>query len=392
MATKVKLLYADDDPAHLWLFHKCFDRDYEVLTATSGPEALEIFDRENEIGIVLADQRMPEMTGVEFLGEIYARDPLPVRILVTGFSDMATTLEAINTGHIFSYVAKPWNEEELRATLSQACGVFRLNRRNAELTLELQRKNQQLRQELQRRRQVEEDLRRSRRQIQHLSRELLRAQEEERKRIALDLHDKVAQDLSSLKLMIETMSLDAKRDPATIGAWHPQIVGVLQTCIDAVRNLSSSLLPPALSQLGLAAPLEHHCRELAAKHRLRLDFHADAGIDTMRLPYDLTINLYRFVQEAFNNVCRHARASWVQVLLDIRRGRLVLAVVDDGQGFDLVQTRHRAVQEKRMGIQSMEERIGLLGGSLSISTAPGKGTAVRAEVPLPPAAPPAGRG
>ncbi len=383
MAEKVKLLYVDDDPAHLWVFDKSFARDYQVLTATNGNDALEIFDREEEIGIVLADQRMPGMTGAEFLGEIYARDPLPVRILVTGYAEMATIMEAINTGHIFSYVAKPWSEEDLRVVLSQACSVYRLNRRNEELTLELTRKNRQLVEELQRRRQMEKDLRRSRLQIQHLSRELLRAQEEERKRIALDLHDKVAQDLSSLKLMIETMGLDVKRDPATATTWQSQIIGVLQSCIDTVRNISSSLLPPALSRLGLAAPLEHHCREVAERHGLRLDFHAGPEIDTMRLSYDMTINLYRFVQEALNNVCRHANASWVQVTLEIRRSRLVLAVVDDGRGFDLARTRLRMVLEKRMGLQSMEERIGLLGGRLDIATRPGRGTTVRAVVPLP---------
>ncbi len=378
---KIKLLYADDDVGHLWIFRKCFARDFNVLTAASGPEALDIFTREREIGIVLADQRMPQMTGVELLSRIYDYDPDPVRILVTGFSDLDTTLEAINTGHIFSYVAKPWSEEELRAILTQARNVYRLNKRNRELTRQLKQKNRQLLRELDRRRRVEEDLRRNREHIRHLSRELLRAQEAERHRIALDLHDKVAQDLSSLKLMIETMTLDAKNDSSSIRQWRPQILDVLQGCIDAVRDLSATLRPPALSHLGLADPLEQYCRDRAEQHGFKLDFHTDPAGEP-DISYEIAINLYRFVQEAMNNICRHADATWVQVDMRIRRGRLVLAIVDNGRGFDLNEARKRAVREKRMGLRSMEERIGLLGGVLRINAAPGRGTVVQAEVPI----------
>jgi len=118
-AEKITVLYVDDEENNLFSFKATFRIKYNVYTALSGDEALKILD-EKKVHIIITDQRMPEMTGVEFLEKVLEKYTDPMRILLTGYADMGAVVDAVNKGKIFHYLAKPWNEEELDLTINRA--------------------------------------------------------------------------------------------------------------------------------------------------------------------------------------------------------------------------------------------------------------------------------
>lgn len=118
-AEKISILYVDDEENNLFSFKATFRIKYQVYTAISGDEALKMLETK-PVHIIITDQRMPEMTGVEFLEKVLEKYPDPMRILLTGYADMAAVVDAVNKGKIFHYLAKPWNEEELDMTILRA--------------------------------------------------------------------------------------------------------------------------------------------------------------------------------------------------------------------------------------------------------------------------------
>lgn len=114
-----KIMIVDDEPANLRLLEKLFRHDYEVITAESGEEALRLLN-EHDAALLITDQRMPGMTGVELLKRTAPHRPRMVRIILTGYTDVETLVEAINSGYVYKYVTKPWNNEDLRLTVSRA--------------------------------------------------------------------------------------------------------------------------------------------------------------------------------------------------------------------------------------------------------------------------------
>ena len=140
---KINILYVDDEVENLYAFKAAFRRIYNVFVAESGVEGKEILDK-NVIQVILTDQRMPEVTGVEFLESIIESHPDPIRILVTGYSDINTVINAVNKGQIYKYISKPWNNDDLKQTIDRAYEVYRLRKENVELTQNLIQVNGQL--------------------------------------------------------------------------------------------------------------------------------------------------------------------------------------------------------------------------------------------------------
>ncbi len=136
---KFPLLYVDDEEHNLISFAATFRKEYKVFTAKTGEEGLNIM-RSNEIKLVITDQRMPEMTGIEFLEKIIPEFPNAIRMILTGFSDVGVIIEAINSGRVFRYITKPWDENELRMTIENAKQVYGLQTSNRELMESLTQK------------------------------------------------------------------------------------------------------------------------------------------------------------------------------------------------------------------------------------------------------------
>jgi putative two-component system response regulator len=129
-----KILIVDDEPANLRLLERLFRQHYQCLTASSGMEALELL-AEHDIALLITDQRMPHMTGIELLKQTASLRPHMVRIILTGYTDVGTLVEAINCGQIYKYVTKPWNNQDLQLTVSRALEHYETNKARHDLSL-----------------------------------------------------------------------------------------------------------------------------------------------------------------------------------------------------------------------------------------------------------------
>ena len=192
--------------------------------------------------------------------------------------------------------------------------------------------------------------------------QILRAQEDERRRISLELHDQPVQDLIHLLRLLDRGSAEEAREVATL------VVGEL-------RQISRGLRPPTLDDLGVTAALRKLVADFPARTGVATSFRVEGG--ARRVRPDVELGLFRVAQEALNNVARHAQARKVSVRMRFTDEEVRLSVSDDGAGFSPGQAG-----EATLGILGMTERAGLLGGRLEVVTAPGKGTTVRAAVPL----------
>jgi response regulator RpfG family c-di-GMP phosphodiesterase len=140
---KITVLYVDDEENNLVSFKATFRFKYKIFTAISGSEYIDIV-KKNQIDVIVTDQRMPEMTGVELLEEIINIDPEPMRILLTGYTDMGAVIDAVNKGKIFHYLNKPWSEEELDETINRAYDIYSERKNLLETYSKLELSNEQL--------------------------------------------------------------------------------------------------------------------------------------------------------------------------------------------------------------------------------------------------------
>lgn len=223
--------------------------------------------------------------------------------------------------------------------------------------------------------------RRARQMIQSLTHQLIKAQENERHKIARDLHDHIAQDLSSLKIGLQTLFNGHLSNNENVVKHTTKLIEILQRSISEVRNMAYDLRPPGLDQFGLVRTLYTYCEDFAKTSNFKIDFIA-AGLDDLSLEDDIQINLYRLIQEALYNIKKHADCKGVTIRLVASSPNLMLRIIDDGVGFDVQKWRSKYHKEKRMGLQSMVERVGLLNGNIDIRSEPRKGTAIFITIPI----------
>ena len=216
--------------------------------------------------------------------------------------------------------------------------------------------------------------------IRTLSRQQIKVQENERNRIAKYLHDHVAQDLSTLKIGLETLFNEPQKLSPEKKQKISEISQLLQDSISSVRDLSYGLRPAGMDQLGLVRIAYQLCDDFAEKNGLNVDFYS-AGIKDLKLDFDTAINLYRLIQEGLNNIKKHARADNVIIRLVASSPNIILRIEDDGQGFDVGHRLAKALEEKRMGLSNMEERVRLLEGRMDIKSQIGRGTRIFIEIP-----------
>lgn len=215
-----------------------------------------------------------------------------------------------------------------------------------------------------------------RERVRSLSRQVLVAQERERRRIARELHDETAQSLTSL--LIGLRMLEKSGNAAELTARIAELRAQTGRTLEEVRKLAVDLRPSILDDLGLAAALQGHTDDLARRTQLAIDFRA-TGLDE-RLPDEVEVVVYRIVQEALTNVVKHANANRVEVVVCREDGRVSASVIDDGAGFNLESMRHS--RERGLGLFGMQERVGLVGGSFQVTTQPGQGTGIVITIPL----------
>ncbi|MBI4289872.1 MAG: HAMP domain-containing protein [Betaproteobacteria bacterium] len=244
------------------------------------------------------------------------------------------------------------------------------------LATERLRLDEMLRGEIAERRQAEDALATALKRLQALSERVTKAQEEERSRIAFELHEQWGQELATLGLHLKV--LEAHCRGAEAQGRLRDARAIMTLVLDQVRNMSLDLHPPQLDDFGLYVALRAHCRRQALAAGWEMHFDAPESGD--RPHRDVELACFRVVQEALTNVAQHARAAGVWVSLRRSGDELELSLRDNGVGFDAAGMRER-VSGRGLGLMAMEERIRQLGGRLEIKSTPGSGTEVHAVLP-----------
>lgn len=215
------------------------------------------------------------------------------------------------------------------------------------------------------------------RQHAELLQRVIAAQEEERKRVARELHDHTGQSLTSLLIGLRT--LDKLQSIGEVRAAVREMRAHATQALEELHQLAYELRPSALDDLGLVAALQRYAEDFGRRTGVRMEVELDP-IEGIKLEPATEIALYRIVQEALTNVAKHAEATTASVVLHVRGSALLLIIEDDGKGFEVPDIPHS--EGKHFGLMGMYERVNLLGGKLTVESSPGSGTAIYVEVPL----------
>jgi PAS domain S-box-containing protein len=224
--------------------------------------------------------------------------------------------------------------------------------------------------------QLMETIRRHRQDLKRLTEKLFASQEEERRRIARELHDEAGQSLTAVKLALERLEEQVGRSNHRVKAQIGDIHAMIRRTSDEIRRLSYHLHPTLLSDLGLEPALNLYFKQIRHHAGIRIDFHL-VGFD-QRLAVDIETVFYRFSQEALTNTLKYAEAANFRLSIIKSYPRIIFLAEDDGRGFD---TRVIDKDKRSLGLLGMRERAHLLGGSFQLRSKPGEGTRIRIEIP-----------
>ena len=227
--------------------------------------------------------------------------------------------------------------------------------------------------EITKRKQVEQEIEEEYRKFKGLATHFKSSIEEDRKYLARELHEELAQLASILKMDIEGIRSHLADLPPSARAHIEDATVVSQQLITTIRRLSFSISPNMLEHLGLNATLEWHCREFSVLNGIPCSF--QSTFDDTRLTDELRIDLFRICQESLQNTLKHAQASQVSVSIENRGKQIVLGITDNGKGFAPGQ------QKRQPGLIRMRERAASINAQLTIDSAPGKGTAISVVIP-----------
>jgi signal transduction histidine kinase len=220
-------------------------------------------------------------------------------------------------------------------------------------------------------RQMQEELR-------HLSRQLLLAQEEERRKISRELHDVIAQTLTGINVRLAALKKESASSTEELQKKIATTQLLVEKSVDIVHRFARELRPTLLDDLGLIPALQSFMKGFAEDTGIRVSLKAFAGVELSNGNRRTT--LYRVAREALTNVARHARASRADVTIQEKDGGICMEIKDDGRGFEL-NGACLAKKKGRLGLLGMKERVEMIGGTFSVESAPGKHTTVRAEIP-----------
>lgn len=215
-------------------------------------------------------------------------------------------------------------------------------------------------------------------QLRLLSRQILSAQEDERRKISRELHDVIAQTLTGINLRLATLKRDAARNTKGLDRKIARTQKLVEKSVDIVHQFARELRPTVLDDLGLIPALHSFVKLFSKRTRIHVRLTAYAAVEQLDIP-KRTI-LYRITQEALTNVERHAHASRVDITIRKLAGAVELTITDDGKAFQVERILH-SKQNKRLGLLGMRERAEMVGGRFAIESTPGQGTTIRAEIP-----------
>jgi len=249
-----------------------------------------------------------------------------------------------------------------------------------ERTAELSIVNRRLREEVAEHMQKQETLRESEKMVRHLSSRIINAQEIERKRISMELHDELGQALNVIKLRIRAMERGMVGDQQSLRKECEELLAYVDRVIEDVRRLSLNLSPTVLDDIGITSAIQWIISDVRDNSDMSITSDV-TNIDHL-ISQNHWITIHRIIQEALTNIIKHAKARNVSVVTRQDEGEVTFSIEDDGQGFDTVQIMGNHSSQKGMGLTTMKERVILMGGVFDVWSREGKGTRITVSCPV----------
>lgn len=365
----LRILFLEDTESDAFLILRHLrkaDVAFEPVRVSTRDEYLAALAGE-PVDVILSDYALPGFGGMTALALAQDLCPATPFIFVTGALGEERAIDTLKAGAT-DYVLK-----DRLARLAPAV------RRALEAAAERDRRRAAEEQVSRRTAELEEanrELARRGSQLQALSRRLVEVQEAERAALSRDLHDTAAQALTAVGFRLTRLARFVD-DPARVTAELVELRGLTELVMADLRRLAVNLRPASLDRFGLVAAVEQYIESLRGQSELRIEL-AAADLGEERLPADVETALYRITQEALANVARHSGATAAVVTLARAADGLTVTVQDNGVGLDVAA----ALSKGRLGLQGMRERAELLGGRLTLESAPGAGATVRVWAPL----------
>ena len=330
--------------------------------------------------------------GLETLDLARVHEQALITLALPGSSSDAREALVRRAGAFFAEAIIPI-ENTHRAAQENNVHLSQLNHTLRQRGVALAASNRQLKQEIAQRKAVEESLRKSEQhygllleqsrrmqeQLRLLSRQVLSAHEEERKKISRELHDVIAQTLTGINLRLAALKKEASLNTKGLERSIAQTQRMVEHSVNIVHRFARELRPAVLDDLGLVPALHTFMKSFREETGIHVSLSAFAAVEQFN--GDKRTVLYRVAQEALTNVARHAQAGSAEVKLQKLDGAVCMTIQDDGKGFLQERVLH-ATKGKRLGLLGMRERLEMVGGTFSVTSAPGKGTKVRAQIPL----------
>jgi signal transduction histidine kinase len=352
MNSGAAILAVDDDPKTLMALRELLGgAGQTVVTAGSGDEALRCVLNQ-EFAVILLDARMPGVDGFETARMIRERERsrhTPIIFLTGAYEDVSSMFRGYEAGAV-DYLVKPFVPEVLKSKIA----VF----------VELYNKNERLR--------VSEQ------NLRALAARLQSVREEERSRIAREIHDQLGQALTGLKMDLTWLNARLPAGQKPLAEKVKSMFRLIDDTIQSVRKIASLLRPEVLDQLGLAAAIGWQARDFQARTGIRCK--VTLPPDPLAVEQELSTATFRIFQELLTNVARHAGATRVDVSMRADDGRLLLEVQDNGKGIPDAALSGA----KSLGLLGMRERAMAFGGSVEFAGVGGKGARVTVVLPLRP--------
>jgi signal transduction histidine kinase len=367
---KCNVLIVEDDPSMLLALRELLDGpDRNIVVAESGEDALRAVLK-TELAVILMDVKLPDMDGFATARLIRKREgsrSTPIIFLTGADEDAVSSFRGYEVGAV-DYLLKPVVPEVLRSKISVFIDLYRYN---AALTREIAE-----------RKVIEEDLRRAEERLRAFAAHIESVREDERTRLAREVHDELGQALTGLKMDLSWLEKRFPKKPVEAAGRMKSMFRLVDATIQSVRRISSALRPQVLDDVGLIGTLNWQAREFQVRTGIRCK--VDLPAEDLALDQAGSTAAFRILQEALANVARHAGATRVDISLRVDTDHFILKIVDNGRGVSEADLRN----PKSLGLLGIRERAFLLGGKVDIEGKGGKGTTITLSIPHRPGARP----
>lgn len=355
---KIRILYLDDEENNLTSFKAAYRRDYKIFTTTTAQEAVQILT-DNEIHIVISDQKMPNISGVEFFELIVPDFPDPIRMLLTGYADIEAVIDAINKGQVYRYIAKPWNEQELKMTIENAFDVFV-----------------------------------TRQQINEKNEALEKAYTELEKFVYSASHDLRAPLVSILGVI----KLARAENPGNKSMEYFQMIeksvnrldSFVQNIIHYYQNLKKGEIINAINFESLVAEVLEHYTDYdgAPEVEFKQSVNQEGEFSSDELRIKMILN--NLVSNAIKYRDPNKPDQYFNLTIDCQADKAVIQIVDNGKGidrdsigqiFDMFYRKSEDEVSTGIGLYIVKEAVEKLDGKVEASSEPGQGAKFVVEIP-----------